>query len=83
MLKGEIDTSAGMSPAEKYLSSSEFVNALANDDGFAAKQHLAAGRPIYYGDDRYPEGLIKEYPNGSRQIVSVDPDGKITVIRDL
>lgn len=83
MLKGEIDTSDGMSPAEKYLSSSEFVNALAHDDGLAAKQHLAAGRPIYYGDDRYPEGLIKKYPDGHQQIVSVDPDGKITVIRDL
>ena len=83
MLNGEIDTSDGMSPAEQYLSSSEFGSALAHDDGLAGKQHLAAGRPIYYGDDRYPEGLIKKYPDGHQQIVSVDPDGKITVIRDL
>ena len=83
MSQEKADSNAILSQGEDYLLSIEFVNALAHDDGLAAKQHLAAGRPIYYGDDRYPEGLIKEYPNGYRQIVAVDPDGKITVIRDL
>jgi hypothetical protein len=83
MPQEKADTNAPLSQGEDYLSSIEFVNALAHDDGLAAKQHLAAGRPIYYGDERYPEGLIKKYPDGHRQIVSVDPDGKITVVRDL
>ena len=83
MSQENIDKNTTLSEVEVYLSSDQFVNALAHDDGLAAKQHLAADRPIYYGDERYPEGLIKKYPDGHRQIVSVDPDGKITVVRDL
>jgi hypothetical protein len=49
----------------------------------AAQQHLAAGRPIYYGDDRYPGKIIKKYPVRRQQLVSVDPNGKMTVLRDL
>ncbi|MEC4682070.1 MAG: hypothetical protein VST70_00070 [Nitrospirota bacterium] len=83
MSQGKIDHNAPPSQVEDYLLSTEFANALAHDDGRAAQQHLAAGRPIYYEDPRYPEGLIKKYPNGHRQIVIVDPDGKICVVRDL
>ncbi|MHB1757774.1 MAG: hypothetical protein ACYCT9_09740 [Leptospirillum sp.] len=83
MAQENTDKNTNLSRGEDYLLSIEFENALAHDDGRAAKQHLAAGRPVYYGDERFPEGLIKEYPNGYRQIVSVDPDGRITVIRDL
>lgn len=68
---------------EAYLSSVELQRAIIEDDGLAARQHLAAGRPIYYGDADYPEGLIKKYPDGRRQLVSVSKDGEITVIRDL
>lgn len=69
--------------AESFLDSPEFEAALANDDGQAAKEHLAAGRPIYYGDDHYPEGVIKEHPDGSRQLVAVSNEGEVTVIRKL
>lgn len=68
---------------EAYLASSRFEQSLAYDDGQAAKQHLAAGRPIYYGDARYPNGLVKKYPDGRRQLVAVSADGTITVLRDL
>lgn len=68
---------------ESYLSSIEFEKSLSQDDGLAAKQHLAAGRAIYYGDERYPEGLIKKFPDGRRQLVDVSDAGEITVIRDL
>ena len=83
MSQGKIDHNAPLSQVEDYLLSAEFANALAHDDGRAAQQHLAAGRPIYYGDDRYPGKIIKKYPDGRQQLVSVDPDGKITVLRDL
>jgi len=83
MLKEKNDILGKTDLSESFLSSSEFLNALAHDDGLAAKQHLAAGRPIYYGDDRYPGGIITKFPDGRQQLVSVDPDGKITVIRDL
>lgn len=68
---------------EAFLASPAFETALANDDGLAAKQHLTAGRPIYYGDDRYPDGLVKKYPDGRKQLVAVSDKGEISVIRDL
>jgi len=80
MLKEKIDTNGA---AEAFLLSSAFVNAISYDDGLAAKEHLAAGRPIYYGDDQYPEGLIKKYPDGHRQLVAVSASGNISVIRDI
>lgn len=69
--------------AETFLASAEFERAITDNDGLAAQQHLAAGRPIYYGDARYPEGLVKKYPDGSKQLVTVSSSGEITVIRDL
>ena len=60
-----------------------FEDAITNDDGLAARQHLTAGRPIYYGDDRYPDGLVKKYPDGRKQLVSVGANSEISVIRDL
>ena len=56
---------------------------MTSDDGQAAQQHLDAGRPIYYGDARFPEGLVKKYPDGRKQLVSVSADGKVSVIRDI
>jgi hypothetical protein len=69
--------------AEAFLASTAFEAALANDDGQAAKQHLAAGRPIYYGDARYPGQVMKEFPDGRKQLVAVSDKGEISVIRDL
>ncbi len=83
MSQRKMDRNTPLSQVEDYLLSAEFANALDHDDGRAAKQHLDAGRPIYYEDPHYPEGLIKKYPDGHRQIVTVDPDGKICVVRDL
>jgi hypothetical protein len=68
---------------ESYFDSPEFETDLANDDGLAAKQHLAAGRAIYYGDERYPEGLVKKYPDGRMQLVTIDGARKVIVLRDL
>lgn len=69
--------------AETFFASREFERAMMNDDGLAAKQHLAAGRPIYYGDSKYPEGIVREYPDGRMQLVSFSDSGVITVIRDI
>ncbi len=69
--------------AETFLASAEFERAIADDDGLAARQHLAAGRPIYYGDARYPEGLVKKYPDGRKQLVSIGADNTVSVIRNL
>ena len=48
----------------------EFVAWLEDPDDFAVRDLLAAGWPVYYADDDTPAGLvIKEYPDGRRQLV--------------
>ncbi|MHB1750313.1 MAG: hypothetical protein ACYCR3_09380 [Acidithiobacillus sp.] len=37
------------------------VNSSSKNEGRAAKAHLAAGRPIYCGDERYPGMVIKSF----------------------
>ena len=69
--------------AESFLASPEFERAMTSDDGQAAQQHLDAGRPIYYGDARFPEDLAKKYPDGRKPLVSVSADGRVSVIRDI
>ncbi len=66
-----------------YLLDAITVRGIASDDGQAASMHLAAGRPIYYADRRYSDGLVKRSPNGRKQLVSVDGNGVISVIREL
>lgn len=53
------------------------------DDRLAAKAHLAAGRAIYYGDPQYPGQIVKEYPDGRRQLVNIDENSVVTVIREI
>lgn len=46
------------------------------DGDLAAREHLTAGRPIYYWEENTPEGLaIKEYPDGRRELVRQGPAG--------
>ena len=70
-----------ITPADEL--SREIERAVHSDDGLAAKTHLAAGRAIYYGDPRYPDQIIKEYPDGRRQLVSIDEKSVVTVIKEI
>jgi len=54
-----------------------------SDDGQAAKSHLAAGRPIYYCDDGYPDQMILKWPDGRRELVGMDKAGKVFLIKAL
>lgn len=74
---------ASASSTESSILPSFFEKAIKHDAGQAAKQHLAAGRPIYYGDRRYPEGLVKKFPDGRKQLVFVGVKGEIEIIRDI
>lgn len=48
-----------------------------DDHGTAAAEHLAAGFPIYYSNATTPAGaLIKEYPDGRRELVRFDRHGE-------
>ncbi|WP_035178673.1 hypothetical protein [Acidocella facilis] len=61
----------------------DLLHAVQHDDGAAAKEHLQAGFPIYYAKDDTPPGLlIKEHPNGRRELVRFDEAGD-EVIRVL
>lgn len=53
------------------------------DDGQAAKSHLAAGRPIYYCDDAYPNYMIRKWPDGRRELVTRTSMGEILVVVPL
>ncbi len=48
----------------------------------AAEGHLAEGRPIYYSDDENPDEIVKEYPDGRREIVRYE-DEKEVFVRSL
>jgi hypothetical protein len=50
---------------------------LCSDDGRAAKEHLAAGRPIYYCDDRFENEIVREWPDGSKELLTLDNDGAV------
>lgn len=54
-----------------------------DDDGAAAKSHLAAGRPIYYCEDAYPEHMIRKWPDGRRELITLGQEGEILVERSL
>jgi hypothetical protein len=48
-----------------------------------AAGHLAAGRPIYYRtSDLPPRQVIKQYPDGRRELVSFET-GRETLIGEL
>ncbi len=57
--------------------------AIEHDDGAAAKAHLAAGREITYRDPLLGNALIREWPDGRREVINADLEGNITVIRSL
>lgn len=49
---------------------------LVDGDDSAVRALLAEGVPIYYEEDDTPEGLlIKEYPDGRRELVRFRRDG--------
>ena len=75
---------ANMTPEQERQFWEQFERDVNSDTGEAAKAHLAAGRPIYYGDPAYPNAVVKQYPDGHRQLVRFErPSGTETVIKDL
>ena len=72
-----------MTNAEEERLWADLEQALAQDDGHAAQSHLAAGRPVHYCDDCYPDAIVREWPDGRRELVAVDGDGQVRVVRSL
>jgi hypothetical protein len=59
-----------------------FTQALEADKGDEAKRHLAAGRPIYCGDARFNDAVVKKYPDGRCELVRFK-DGEEFFVRAL
>lgn len=79
-----IERLSQMTPEQERQFWEQFERALDSDTGAAAQAHLAAGRPIYYGDEQYNGYVVKHYPDGRRQLVDVDlHTGLETIVRDL
>jgi len=75
-----VETLNKMTPTEDEAFWASFEAELAHDDGAEAARHLAAGNPIYFCEPDTPENLvIKEYPDGRRELVSFDLDGEKVV----
>jgi hypothetical protein len=56
---------------------------LSYDDGSAMREHLAAGRSIYFRESNTPAGhVIRENPDGSQQLVRF-VDGEEKVVSEL
>ncbi|WP_244851820.1 hypothetical protein [Caballeronia sp. SL2Y3] len=59
----------------------EFDRFVRSDEGDAAKEHLAAGFPIYVQTDETPDDVVeKRYPDGRVEFVTFDRDGEKSVI---
>ncbi|SBV91272.1 conserved hypothetical protein [uncultured Alphaproteobacteria bacterium] len=71
-----------MSDAEECRFMAAFTREIEADRGEEAERRLAAGRAIYYADDRYRDALVKELPDGSRQLVTFEGDTEV-FIRNL
>lgn len=62
----------------------EFERDLAEENGEAAERHLAAGRSISYREPETPAGMvIREYPDGRRELLRCDPDGEFRLVSVL
>jgi hypothetical protein len=74
---------AEMSETEFEEFDREFVAALEAGDDSAARASLAAGVPIYYAEEDTPaSGVIKEYPDGRKELVAFVND-KETLLQML
>jgi hypothetical protein len=69
-----------MTPEEEAA----WIAEMTSDNESAAREHLAAGRAISYREDSTPpRHVIREYPDGHRELIFIDTDGKEHVVRPL
>ena len=80
MISLPIEKLGNMKPGEENIFWTVLEKVLANDDGAAAKEHLAAGRPVTYRDPHYPDAILRKWPDGRREFIDVDEGGNVTVL---
>jgi len=72
-----------LSPASQRAFWNSLEYQLSQDDGRAVREHLEEGRPVFYCDDQYPSEIIREWPNGKRDLGIVTPAGQFEMLRVL
>ena len=53
-------------------------NTIAED---VRKEHFSKGVPITYGDPSITDGMVREYPNGKKEVINMDEKYNIIVVR--
>lgn len=48
-------------------------------EGVETDEYQTASRPIYYVEDAYPNGIIREWPDGRRELVELHAKGIIFI----
>ncbi|MBK1838637.1 hypothetical protein JHL17_14555 [Azospirillum sp. YIM B02556] len=66
----------GLTPEQEHL----FESQLEQDDGAEMRRVLRAGVPVYYTRDDTPSGfVIKEYPDGRKELVDFSTGDELLV----
>lgn len=74
----------GIAMKNSQLDWNTFVKSVLRDDKSAAQAHLRAGRPIYYRKQDTPADLvIRESPDGKRELIEVTSTGAELVVSIL
>jgi hypothetical protein len=81
VILGEIYMGAEISDIDAELVFDRMLQLALEDTGEAAREHLAAGRAVYYGDEKYPHHAVKEYPDGHKELIDFDKNGREYVIK--
>lgn len=81
MLDVRILETAGPADASRFLEAFEREIDGAGDE--AARRHLQAGRAIYVADDAFPGRVVREHPDGRRELMRLDERDELVVDRVL
>lgn len=78
-----IETLGQISAAQEAKLLGTLDAALSADEGRAARQHLAAGRSIYFREALMPPGhVIRKQPDGTCQLVRFTADGSEELVSE-
>lgn len=72
-----------MNHDEACVFHANLVDILSHEDSSAADENLASGVPIYYcnDDEETQDYVIKEYPSGRKELVTLDECGEEILIK--
>jgi hypothetical protein len=70
-------------PADEGPFLEAFAREIEDTGDEAARRHLNAGRPIYIGDDAFPMRVIRQHPDGRRELMRLDETDVLVVDRPL